>query len=671
MEARRDDVTATSQPDILAAARSAMERHEWRTAYDALSAADAAQPLAPDGLALLAEAAWWTGQLPVAIEVRERAFATATRLADPRSAVLAAISLARDNLLRMALPVARGWIKRAEAMLEGVPENEAHGWLAAARSFYGALAGDTDDALAQASIAQDIGERLGLPDLALFAMGSKAALLVSRGDVDEGLALADEATLAAVSGGLDPQTAGGVCCATIEASSVIGDVKRAAEWTEAQDRWCRREGINGFPGMCRLFRSSVKTLRGSWPEAEAEARVASTELQGYIPAAAGLALYQIAEIRLYRGDLPAAEDALRGANRAGQDIEPTNALLLLAQGKLDAAAAAIQQALDNPHPEPSWLVPPGSEAHRLRLLPAAARIAVARGDLKAATAAADELDRLAERFSTLPARASARTARGALEVARGDAAAGAQLLREAVSLWSELNAPFETARARALLADAYSAQDARDRAALELRTARDVFEELGAALDLRRADAALAALGETATSAGTAPSRTTRAFMFTDIVDSTRLAETLGDEAWDKLQRWHDRVIRAAAAEQGGEEVKATGDGFFLAFADADGAVEAAITMQRRLAAHRDTEGFAPEVRIGIHLAEANRIGLDYAGSGVNQAARIGAAATGGEILVSAPTLARARRSFGESAPRTIELKGISAPVEVASVPWR
>jgi class 3 adenylate cyclase len=159
--------------------------------------------------------------------------------------------------------------------------------------------------------------------------------------------------------------------------------------------------------------------------------------------------------------------------------------------------------------------------------------------------------------------------------------------------------------------------------------------------------------------------------MFTDIVESTRLAESVGDEAWDKLQRWHDRTVRAAVAEQGGEEVKGTGDGFFLAFANADNAIEAAISVQRTLAAHRDAEGFAPEVRIGIHQAEANRVGLDYAGTGVNQAARIGAAAGGGEVLVSAATLAGSRRAFGEAGRRTLELKGIAAPVEVVSIRWR
>ena len=211
--------------------------------------------------------------------------------------------------------------------------------------------------------------------------------------------------------------------------------------------------------------------------------------------------------------------------------------------------------------------------------------------------------------------------------------------------------------------------------AIEVRTARDAFERLGAIPDQRAADARLAALqslpGAPTSAVGTATRRTVRTFLFTDIVDSTRFAELLGDEAWDKLLRWHDGVVRGAAAEQGGEEVKATGDGFFLAFADPDAAVEAAIAIQRRLAAQRDAQGFAPAVRIGLHTAEANQVGLDYIGSGVNQAARIGGAAGSGEILVSAATLEGARHAFALGARRSVELKGLAAPVDVVTVEWR
>jgi len=225
---------------------------------------------------------------------------------------------------------------------------------------------------------------------------------------------------------------------------------------------------------------------------------------------------------------------------------------------------------------------------------------------------------------------------------------------------------------RLALADAYRREEQGDLAAIEARTARDGFERLGAAPDLRQAEAVLAELagGAEATPLGMASARTERVFMFTDIVDSTRLAETLGDEAWDGVTRIHDRTLRGAVAEQGGEEVKATGDGFFLTFADADQAIEAAVAIQRRLAEQRRAQGFALAVRIGIHGAAANRVGLDYVGTGVNQAARIGAAADGGEILVSGSTLAVARHSFGERARRTVELKGLATPVEVVSIDW-
>ncbi|HYN63766.1 MAG TPA: adenylate/guanylate cyclase domain-containing protein, partial [Candidatus Limnocylindrales bacterium] len=576
------------------------------------------------------------------------------------------------NLMRMKTDVSQAWIKRVERMLEGVPENPGHGWLAMVTGLRAALIGDNEESLAQATKAYDIGKRLGLRGLEALALAGRAAALLAKGEVEEGLALADEAALVAISGELEPQEAGGVFCATIEACASIGDVLRASEWTEAQDRWCRREGINGFPGMCRLFRSDVKRFHGAWPEAEAEARLASVELRGFIPVAAGLALYQVGEIRLRRGDLPAAEEALLGAHGLGQDTEPLLSLLRLAQGKVAAAAESIKRAATEPG-RSSWRAPTDSAAYRLSLVPAQVEILLAAGDVAGARAAGDELNALADRFATPAAKAAAASASGALALAEGDAANAAERLREAIGHWTQLEAPYDVARARLVLAEAYIAQDQPDRAAIEARTARDAFERLGAVLDLRKADAILERLASAPDSQplGMATTRTVRVFMFTDIVDSTRLAEAMGDAAWDQVTRIHDQLLRAAVAEQGGEEVKATGDGFFLAFADPDEALEAAVAIQRRLAAHREAQGFVPTVRIGIHKAEANRVGLDYAGAGVNQASRIGGAATGDEVLVSAATLDAARHSYTESGRRTVELKGISAPVEVVSIDWK
>jgi class 3 adenylate cyclase len=657
----------------LADARAALARHDWRQAHELLNSADGRGELDAEGLRLLAEAGWWTGRFAEATEARERAYAAAIKAEDFEMAATAAIELARDNLQRMSVGVAGAWLNKAERILDGAPENPGHGWLAVVRAFHAHLAGDNDGMLAYATRAHEIGTKFGIPDLTAMALSERAAALMARGDVAEGLALADEATVAAISGDIEPAVAGGVCCTTIEACTAIGELKRAAEWTEAQDRWCRREGITGFPGMCRLFRSEIKGRRGDWQGAEAEARVASEELKGFIPAAAGLALYQIGELRLRRGDLPAAEEALLGAHAANQDIQPAMAMLRLAQGRVEAAAAAIEVALTEPGRSYSWWAASDSELYRTRLLPAQVEIALARGEVTLARTAADELASLAEKFGTLPMIGNARTALGAVALAEGDAEGATKHLREAVARWNELDAPYDAARARMTLARAYSATGADDEARMELRTARDAFERLGATLDLRRVDQVQQEItGESAaTPMGTEAVRAERAFMFTDIVDSTRLAEAMGDEAWDTVTRSHDRLLRAAAAENRGEEVKATGDGFFFAFADADDAIRAAVAMQRRLADQREAQAFAPVVRIGIHQAQANRVGLDYAGIGVNQAARIGAAADGGEILVSASSVAAMQRPVTEAGRRSAELKGLSEPVEVVSVDWR
>ena len=160
--------------------------------------------------------------------------------------------------------------------------------------------------------------------------------------------------------------------------------------------------------------------------------------------------------------------------------------------------------------------------------------------------------------------------------------------------------------------------------------------------------------------------------MFTDIVGSTDLVGLIGDEAWSEVLRWHDRELRSAFSEHGGEEVDHTGDGFFVAFARPADAIEAAVDIQRRLVRHRKEHGFAPSVRIGLHAAEATRKGRNYTGQGVHVAARVGAAAGKDEILVSEGVLRDAGPiRFQPSEPRSVSLKGVKDPVEVRSIEWR
>jgi len=165
------------------------------------------------------------------------------------------------------------------------------------------------------------------------------------------------------------------------------------------------------------------------------------------------------------------------------------------------------------------------------------------------------------------------------------------------------------------------------------------------------------------------PQTAHRTFMFTDIVGSTNLAEALGDEAWERLLRWHDDMLRDLVRQGGGEIVNTTGDGFFAAFESAESAVGTAIAIQRALRDHRASSGFALAVRIGLHAAEATRRGADYSGMAVHVAARIGALAEGGEILASAGTVAAAGDP-STTGSRVAPVRGATAPVEVAAITW-
>jgi class 3 adenylate cyclase len=165
------------------------------------------------------------------------------------------------------------------------------------------------------------------------------------------------------------------------------------------------------------------------------------------------------------------------------------------------------------------------------------------------------------------------------------------------------------------------------------------------------------------------PHRVMKTFMFTDMVGSTQLVEALGDEAWEVLLRWHDDMLRSLFAAHQGEEVAATGDGFFVGFDSPEAALACAVAIQRRLAEHRAAHGFAPQVRIGVHASEATRVAGNFRGKGVHEAARIAALAKGGEILASRVTTAGTR--YQVSDPRTETLKGIAEPIEIVSLGWR
>jgi class 3 adenylate cyclase len=639
--------------DALDSARTAAARHAWREAYDAYSGADR-KDLTPEDLERFAEAAWWMGRLEEAINLRERAYAGFAGAGDTLNAARLALVLSWDHSGRGAFSVAQGWFATAERLLNGQPESAVSGVLSLTRGIDMMFAGESlSEAIANFDVAYELGGRFGDRDTQVMSLVGKGRALVKGGDVEQGLALMDEASAAAVCGELQPYSTGLVYCITISSCQDLGDYRRAAEWTEVANRWCDQLDVTGFPGACRIHRAEIMRLRGDLVGAEKQAMEACEELHDFQRSITASGYYEIGEIRRRLGDFAAAEEAYRKADELGRDPQPGLALLRLAEGKIDVAVAAITRTLR----ERNEALP------RLQRLPAQVEIAVAAADVNTARAALDELEQLVDSYKIGGRRtpafdATIHVATGQIKIAENDADAAARCLQQARNEWQDVGAPYETAQSRMLLGIAFRRQGDEHAATAELEAALATFERLGAKLDEERAKELLGRL------------QARRTFVFTDIVDSTKLLDALGEAKWKKLLARHDELLRSQIGKHGGEVIKQTGDGFFAAFDNPNAAIEAAVGIQRALAA----ELVAPDIRIGAHTGgafhtEGDR--RDYGGQGVHVAARIGAAAGAAEILVSRETLDGVPTAFRVSEPRTEQLKGFEQPVDVVSVDWR
>ena len=457
--------------------RDAFERQAWRRAHEQLSAADQQAPLAVEDLERLAVAAYLLGRDDESADVMDRAHHECLRMGDTTGAARCAFWLAFGLLNRGEMARGGGWLARARRLLdEGGQDCVERGYVLLPGALQSIEEGDAATAEIAFGEAGRIGDRFGDVTLTTLArMGRGRALLVL-GDTAHGMSLLDEVMVAVTSGEVSPIVVGIAYCAVIEACRIIFDLRRAQEWTAALSHWCESQpDLVPYRGQCLVHRAEILLLHGAWPDAMVEARRAGERLsEPPGQPAVGSALYQQAELHRLLGDFASAEEAYRRASQWGRTPQPGLALLRLAQGQVELAAAAIRGALDEAQ----------DPLTRAAVLPAFVEIALAAGDVSSARDAAEELSSIAAALEAPYLKAVSTQARGAVQLADGDARLALAALRRACEAWLGLEAPYEAARVRVLIGEACRELGDEDSSDLEFDGARHAFMGLGAAPDL-------------------------------------------------------------------------------------------------------------------------------------------------------------------------------------------
>ena len=456
----------------LITAREAYGRRDWLAAYEGLAAA-AHDELTAGDFAQLATAAYLTGRRNDCVQALQRAYQLNVDAGDVLAAVRSAFWLGYVLVTSGETAVGGGWVARSQRLLADVQgEVVERGYVLLHEMYRHIFGGEFASALRLAEEITGCGHRFRDPDLVAMGLSSQGRLLLYAGQVPAGLLLLDESMVGVAAGEVSAIFAGNVYCAMIEGCQEIADFDRAARWTAALATWCAEQpGLVPFTGQCAVHRGQIMRAHGAFDEALAEYDLAVQRyLEAETPLAAGLAMTERADVLRIRGDLSGAQDAYEQAAAYGHEPQPGLALLWLAEGRAEAAFAAITRLLGET----------ADPVHRSQLLPAAVEVLLATDHHEEAVTIAAEFVSIAGAFGCLPVQARADNAAALAALESGDPAAAAPLLRRARAVFERFGWRYEVARCRLQLGRALRALGDEESAVTELAAARRCFAELAA-----------------------------------------------------------------------------------------------------------------------------------------------------------------------------------------------
>ena len=436
-------------------------------------------------MAGLGAALWWLGEARRSLSCQERAYAEFARAGAVVEAARTAMSVAVIYQADFGNSVAAGgWIARAERWSTLADDEQLTAWVWLTRGY---LASDPATAETLSRRVLEVADTTADADLALCALTCLGKAMVADGRLDEGMALVDEAMAGVLAG--EPRQLDTVvyaCCDMLHACDLAGDLERATQWCRVADEFEARYGSPFLFVTCRTLYGGVLVHAGQWQRGEEALQAAMRTA-----AAGGGLLYEQAAARL--ADLRVRQGRFEQAARLIEDIENSRlvalsaARLALANGDHRTAAGRLEAALqldDQPRID------------KAILLAGLVELNVELGDATAAQRAADRLHVLAADASDPRMAAVLDCALGQVAQLRGEVDGAARHFEAALARLGGIEAPYDKARTRLLLARLLATTDP-DAAIVEGQRALTVFDSLGARADADATAALLRSLGVT------------------------------------------------------------------------------------------------------------------------------------------------------------------------------
>ena len=435
----------------------------------------------PKVLEQLAWACWWLNDSPCAFEYRTKAHNLFLEQGDKLGAARNACWIGVDHIeFKGEFAIASGWFKRAESLLEGLPESWEHGLMKILKARW-AFQADKNPELAFKLLDESllISKSHNYLDGEMLAEAIKGFILVVEGKITEGMPLLDEATLlATTSEKTDLNITTITCCFLIDACERIRDYERASQWCNNVKEICERWRFKAMFANCKMKYAGILIQQGKWNDAEEELLSAVSELKKFRPAQINACIVRLADLKRRQGKWNEAERKLSEVD--SHPLKPLyHAHLCFDKGEYDKALDPAEKYLRR--------IPAKEKAERTTGVELLLKIYIKLGKLEQAQKLVSELKNITEDINTLPLKAALLSAEGNLNSAQNNNETAKQNFEDAVDLYEKIKLPFETSINRISLSEVLIKLNRFAQAEGELNTAMSKLKELGAEKDFERA----------------------------------------------------------------------------------------------------------------------------------------------------------------------------------------